>query len=390
MNLLKDFFYYTHSERNGVLVLLGVLLILFILPYTFSFLVEQEIANFADWEADVLAFEEGITERTISKSKKYNYSSKSRGRASTQVQNAKLTPIPFDPNTVTSDDLEEMGLPVRTIRSILNYRSKGGQFKTKEALQKIYTLSEEHYQQLLPFIQLKSKDELVVEGKDEEVLPEPLPPAFDFDPNTATAENFEALGLKPNTIRSILNYREKGGQFRAKEDFKKIYTLADSVYEHLEGHIQIIAAPKFAAKKIYKPKSYYKIDINIASVADFQQFKGIGPSYAKRIIKMKDALGGFVSVEQIGELYKLPDSTFQLMLPYLDCPATPVHQININTASVEELKAHPYMRWFHAKAIVKYRETEKPWKSVELVQILSEFDDGKGTFKKVSPYLTVD
>jgi competence protein ComEA len=390
MNLLKDFFYYTHSERNGVLVLLGVLLILFTLPYTFSFFVEPAPVSFGGWEADVFAFEEGVTQRAISKSKKYNFSSNARGNTPVQTQKTKLNPIPFDPNTVAFEDLEAMGLPIYTIRSIIKYRSKGGQFKTKEALQKIYTLSKEHYQQLLPFIQLKSKDELVVEGKEEETLPQSLPKAFDFDPNTATAEEFEALGLKSNTIRSILNYREKGGQFRTKEDLKKMYTLVDSVYQHLEGYIKIAAAPKFAAKKTYKPKSYYKVDINSGGIDDFQQFKGIGPSYAKRIIKMKEALGGFVSVEQIGELYKLPDSTFQSMLPYLDCLATPVDQININTASVEELKAHPYMRWFHAKAIVKYRETEGLWKSVELVQILSEFDDGKGTFKKVSPYLTID
>ena len=104
---------------------------------------------------------------------------------------------------------------------------------------------------------------------------------------------------------------------------------------------------------------------------------------------MKDALGGFVSIDQIAELYKLPDSTFLLMRPFLLCENPEIRKININKATVEELKAHPYLRWFHAKAIVKYRETEGLWESVDLLQILIEFDDGKNTFTKVLPYLTI-
>ncbi|BDS13186.1 helix-hairpin-helix domain-containing protein [Aureispira anguillae] len=394
MNGLKDFFYYTRTERNGILVLLGLLLILLILPYTFGIYRDDSTINFENWEADLNAFEEGLARRPIAHQHKKKFPKKDplnalRGGSPKKI--TPLSPVSFDPNTATAMDLEVMGLPERTIKGILNYRAKGGHFRNKEALQKIYTLSEEHYQQLYPFINLKREKEQASEKevhKSSKAIE--LLPAFDFDPNTATAEVFEKLGLSTKTIRSILNYRTKGGQFRKREDFKKIYTLPDTLYQHLSAYIKIVAQPQLAVKRPYQAKKYYTIDINTAGQDDFQQFRGIGPSYAKRILKMKESLGGFLTIQQVGEVYKLPDSTFQAMQPYLTCAPISVQKININTATLEELKAHPYLRWFHAKAIIKYREEEGLWKSVDLIQILTEFDDGKGTFKKIKPYLTVD
>lgn len=393
MNRLKDFFYYTRTERIGAITLTSILFLLFLLPYFYSYFTTESFVDFREWKADIAAFENGLSQKQLAthstkkNTKNWNMDA-TRGQ---KTSSKKLNPKNFNPNTVDAVDLESMGLPIKTIKSILNYRAKGGQFKDKESLEKIYTLSQTHYQQLYPFIQLKTRAALIAQKKDISTpKSKPLPPAFEFDPNTATGENFEALGLANNTIRSILNYREKGGQFRTVEDFKKIYTLPDSVYEHLKEHVKIIQKPHYIPKKQYAVKTYRKIDINTASLEDFQQFRGIGPSYAKRILKMRESLGGFLNVKQVGELYKLPDSTFQLMLPHLECAPTTVAQININTASIDELKAHPYLRWFHAKAIIKYRETEGLWKSVELVQILSEFDDGKGTFQKIKPYLTID
>ncbi|MDC0230502.1 helix-hairpin-helix domain-containing protein [Aureispira] len=389
MNKLKDFLYYTKSERNAVLILLFIIIALFIFPFLKSFFSVDQVVDFTEWEQDVIAFEKALTQISTENRfyRSYEYHN-SRQKAASESRN--LDPFIFDPNNVTITELKKMGLPQNTIRSIINYRSKGGQFRTKETLKKIYTLSEEHFQQLLPFIEIEKKTKWHNNLKKGEAIGKPLPIPFDFDPNTASAETFEELGLAPNTIRSIVNYRSKGGQFRIKEDFKKIYTLPDSIYKHIYSHIHIVELPEFKYKNSYKKKSCYNIDINTASSDDFQQFTGIGPSYANRILKLKDALGGFVSIDQISELYKLPDSTFQLMRPYLFCDSPLIRKININIATVEELKAHPYLRWFHAKAIVKYRETEGYWKSVELLQILTEFDDAKGTYERIRPYLKVN
>jgi competence ComEA-like helix-hairpin-helix protein len=392
-NSLKDFFYYTKQERLGVILLIITILLInsgfFLLPYLFEDTSKQD---FSVTQEDIAAFEEAIQEREQKKKFNYNkYKTTNTNSASQWKQNKEksfppLTPTHFDPNTASQAILQQMNLPKNVIKSIINYRAKGGKFKTKQDFGKIYTLTEKHYQTLLPFIDLPDKKEDSNPISTEEI-DKPLPTPFSFDPNTASAETLEQLGLKNNTIQSILNYRNKGGQFRTKEDFKKIYTLSEATYQHLESVVEIVPIKK--EKKSWTPKALYAIDVNTASLEDFQQFRGIGPSFAKRILKYRTQLGGFTAVDQVSEVYGLADSTYQEMKIHLSCQnSNPPSLININTATLEELKAHPYLRWFHAKAIIEYRENEGKFKSIELLQILEAFDDNKGTYKRIAPYLT--
>ena len=96
-----------------------------------------------------------------------------------------------------------------------------------------------------------------------------------------------------------------------------------------------------------------------------------------------------MAIRQVSEVYMLPDSVFTYIQQYLNCAESNIRKININVASMETLKAHPYLRWFHAKAIIKYRAQKGDWTSVDLLQILPEFDDGQSTFSNVKPYLSI-
>lgn len=387
----NDFFYYTSRERTAILVLLvllsGSILYRIALPYWTP---APEPVDFTQWEADLQAFETGRYRQEKLKAKRRQfYQQRSASSSKADQAEKPLTPVPFDPNMASAEVLQALGLPARTVKSILNYRAKGGRFRQPQDLSKIYTLSKAHFEQLKPYIQLPVPDNSPSLAATPP-SPKPLPPAFPFDPNTCTEEEWLALGVTPRTTRSILNYRSKGGTFRQAEDLQKIYTLPDSVYQHLYPFIQIKEQPVFAHYKKRPAKTYYTIDINTADAADFEQFRGIGPSYAKRVLRYRELLGGFTSTDQVGEVYRLPDSTFQHMRPYLECAVHPLVAINVNTASLETLKNHPYLSWRQARAIIHYRETQGPWKSVELVQILPELDDNKGTFERIRPYLTVN
>lgn len=393
----NDFFYYTNRERNAILVLLAILsasiLYRIALPYCTP---DPEPVDFSQWEADLQAFETGLYRQEQFKAKRRAfYQQRSAPSAEAPKADQPLTPTPFNPNTASAETLQALGLPQRTIKSILNYRAKGGRFRQPQDLAKIYTLSEAHFDQLEPYIQIPNTTSAASTGVGRHTTlaaatPAPLPPAFPFDPNTCTEEDWLALGVSARTTRSILNYRSKGGKFRQPEDLQKIYTLPDSVYQHLLPFIQLKEQPVFANYTKRPPKTYYHIDINQADAADFEQFRGIGPSYAKRILHYRELLGGFTSIDQVGEVYRLPDSTFQHIRPHLECPKHPLVPLNVNTASLETLKDHPYLSWRQARAIIQYRETKGPWKSVELVQILPELDDNKGTFERIRPYLTVN
>lgn len=392
LNGLKNYLYYTRQERNGIAVLSVLVVLLFLLPLLYPFIIEEENIDNQEFALAIATFRASLSNQS-SKQTAYNNNSykknnfQFRGEAITEAEE-----FPFDPNTTTKEDFIRLGLSEKTAQSILNYRNKGGQFRKAEDFKKIYTLSEEDYQRLASYIQLPSTTNTSTSTVVETAAANISVETFVFDPNTASREDFLRLGLTEKTSQSILNYRNKGGQFRKAEDFKKIYTLPEADYLRLAAYIEIaiVEQPKYNnTPKTYQPKSYEVLDINTATAQDFQQFNGIGPSFSRRIVKFRELLGGFVSTEQVGETYGLADSTFQKILPYLRYNATNIQQLNINTATLEALKAHPYLSWSHAKAIIKYREENGSFKSVELLQILSEFDDGNNTYQKVKPYLFV-
>ena len=188
------------------------------------------------------------------------------------------------------------------------------------------------------------------------------PPAklFPFDPNTLDAAGWKKLGLPDRTVRTILNYRNKGGKFRTIADLQKMYSLKPADFERLQPYVQIAAPPPFY-KTERPPVKYVKappviIDVNQADTTAFIALPGIGSKLASRIVNFRNKLGGFYSVEQVGETFGLPDSTFQLIKPRLQCAPNTVEKININTADANTLKQHPYIRWNVANAIVQYRQ----------------------------------
>jgi len=239
--------------------------------------------------------------------------------------------------------------------------------------------------------QKSKKYERKTKNKEEEPSV-PLKDPFPFDPNSADEQTLLSLGLPKRTVRSIINFREKGGKFRLKSDLAKVYTLDEADYTRLSTFIQLpdsLERKTFAERKPREREAPAALDINSASAEDFQKLPGIGPSFAERIVKYRKSLGGFFKTEQVAEVFGLPDSTFQKISPNLRCSNSSIKKININTASAEELKTHPYLRWKHANAIVKYRADNGSYKTPETLRTIHEFDDAEGTYWKIKPYLEI-
>lgn len=224
---------------------------------------------------------------------------------------------------------------------------------------------------------------------------------FYFDPNTLSKEGWQKLGLRDKTIQTIQNYLSKGGHFKKTEDLQRVYGLHKDEYERLVPYVKIEVALqgneniRFTENKkasetkpdFRKASHYSSIDINSADTTAFISLPGIGNKLAARVINFRDKLGGFHTIEQVKETFGLPDSTFQKIKPYLVLENNAVRRINVNTATVDELKVHPYIRYNIANAVVAYRNQHGSFANIEdLKKIMLITDE---VYQKIIPYLSL-
>lgn len=222
---------------------------------------------------------------------------------------------------------------------------------------------------------------------------------FYFDPNTLSADGWRKLGVKDKTITGIQHYIEKGGRFREPDDLRKVWGLRDDEKDRLVPYVRIAGGQEKTytnnyknnyqpyEKKVYEKKAISIVDINTGDSAAYDGLPGIGAGFSRRIIKFRDKLGGFYKVEQVGETFGLPDSVFQKIKPYLKINGDNIHKININSATEEELKVHPYIRWQMAKVISEYKKQHGNYKALEDLKKIMLIN--AETYDKISPYLTL-
>lgn len=218
-----------------------------------------------------------------------------------------------------------------------------------------------------------------------------------FDPNTADSVLLRQLGLPVYIVRNILKYRAKGGVFRSPESFSRIYGLKEEVYQKLKPYITI--APLVSVSHVrtdtfrqlkdtipYVPK--YKegtiVDLNKADTSILKRIPGIGSTLARMIVVYRQRLGGFYDVSQLQEV---PHVGVELNKWFVVTPAG-LHKIQVNSASLDKLRLHPYMDFYKAKAIMEYRRKRGKIKGLSQLSMFEEFTEKD--LKRLSPYLTFE
>ena len=220
---------------------------------------------------------------------------------------------------------------------------------------------------------------------------------FYFDPNTLSIDGWRKLGIRKKTIATIQKYLNKGGHFYKPDDLKKIYGIHPDEYAGLAPYVRIETTnnnlnQNYTKTEIKKDQSsnnnpkYLAIEVNVADTTAFIELPGIGSKLAARILNFRDRLGGFYSIDQISETYGLPDSTFQKIKPFLRLENISIKKFNINTATKEEMKSHPYIKWNIANAIVEYRNQHGNFSTMEDLKKISLVTDD--IFNKIKFYLT--
>ncbi len=229
------------------------------------------------------------------------------------------------------------------------------------------------------------------------------------DPNKMTGKDWQQLGLPEHLIATILHYREAGGRFRKKEDLKKIYGLGDSCYNRMAGFLKVPpSGERPSGKKRGKDaqpepqqKAHMKtmqretpvnpstqiLEINRADSADFCGFDDVSPVLARRIVRYRTLLGGYVKKEQLLEVYGLNEQMYRNMKERITVNPTRIRKIDVNSCREQTLIRHPYLTPYDAKAILFYRSKYKYIDSLDV--LLKKKVIPEETFQKILPYLTV-
>lgn len=216
---------------------------------------------------------------------------------------------------------------------------------------------------------------------------------FRFDPNTVTEAEMTSLGFSAALSGRIAHYRQKGGKFRVRSDLRKMYGMDPAFYDAIYPYIKLPdnVPEKTAEKKLFavekeSEKNNLPFDLNVADTAQLKTIRGIGEKLSMRIIRYRDALGGFVSKDQVAEIYGLDSVVVNRLVKrsFLAENFNP-RRIDINKATERELSVHPYLSVSAAKGIVSYRFQHGDLGSVQDLRKIPVLDDK--TIQKITPYL---
>lgn len=322
--LLRDYFGVSQREARGLFVLLLVTGFLLVGPLGYRLLVPDQIPDTS--AADQRQLDSLVALLEVHKTAPEDRYEPAAGNYEPDIASKKVERFAFDPNTIDAGSWQRLGAPRWLAERIVRYRSKGGQFRKKEDLLKIYDFSPELYTELEPYIQLTT----------------------------------ESRADKPYENREHYARKEGSGDrpFPASK-------------------------PAYGSERFAKPV-LQPFDINTADTTDLKKLRGIGSKLAGRIIKFRDGLGGFVSADQYAEVFGLDSLALEELTKY-GRVQSPVKKLAINTATAEELDRHVYLSKRQAEIIVNYRTQHGPFTAPESLRNIRILD--AQTIERLKPYL---
>jgi len=297
-----------------------------------------------------------------------------------------LSPFPFDPNTISGEQLIQMGLTEYQASMIVKYRNAGGKFSKKEDFAKIYSLTDEAYQTLAPFIVIAQPGASEKAGSRK---PTAVYQPFPFDPNEVDSTELATMGLGASQIKNIINYRNAGGTFRKKSDFKKLYTIDDELYAVFEKNILLPSIDSVdTAVEDAKGREVEIVEINGADTAQLQKLKGIGPVLATRIVDYRTKLGGYYDKVQLLEVFGIDTARFNGFAAQVEVDRSKIVKTDLNTAGFSDLLKNPYVEYYIVQAIFGYKDAIGKFDSVgQLREIDLIYNQ---LYQKLEPYFGVE
>jgi len=213
-------------------------------------------------------------------------------------------------------------------------------------------------------------------------------PDSKFNPNTYKLSDWINLGLSEKQSVVILKFTSRG--IYNEEDLKRIFVIPDILFELIRDSVvypeRFQNSPNQESFK-KQAKQITLINLNTADTTEFMKIYGVGAFYAKQIIRYREKLGGYLTKEQLFEVWKMTPEAYDKIKDHVFISEKDVKRININSVTIEELKVHPYLKWNQANSIIKMRMQRNGFKNIEELKESVLIDSE--TYEKLFPYLSL-
>lgn len=302
--IFKEYFTFSRKESYAALVIVVIIGLFISLPYIVTNKkkkqpVNPELTKIVTsnlYKKDSTDSDDFSSEKSSFKKYNNNYSN---------AKDYTVTPFEFDPNTLSETGWQKLGLPDKTIKTILNYLGKGGKFKTAEDIRKIWGLKKEDADVLVPYITIavKQNDAKFSPSFNNKNYTKAAPKIIDI--NTASVDEFKQLPAVGNAAYRIVKYREKLGGFISIPQVKETYGLTDSVYDAMLPFLNITST------------NIQKLNINTTSDFDLGKHPYISYDIAKAIAIYRKQHGNFTKIEDVRKIVFINQAMYQKMAPYI-------------------------------------------------------------------------
>ncbi|MBQ3738001.1 MAG: helix-hairpin-helix domain-containing protein [Bacteroidales bacterium] len=305
MDSLRKWFSFSKGERVAIITILALILLL-ILACLFrpsrKSLSDESLHNLDS----LLALRNAAIEQ------------QQQQQADKPQEVAELHPFPFNPNTLTEEEWLQMGLTDRQVRNIMNYKAKGGKFYSKNDLGKLYTISEEEFAQLEPFIvlpevargrsgkSLSSRGGVSTGSTTASAAPTEKKAIPIVDLNTVDSTTLVELPqIGPYTAVRIIEFREKLGGFIDKEQLRDVKGMDDARFAAIQPYINLGAV------------EIRKVDVNRADFKTLVHHPYLSYEQVKRIVNQREKRGMIKNWAQLEELIKEEGEVNPLLEQYV-------------------------------------------------------------------------
>lgn len=200
------------------------------------------------------------------------------------------------------------------------------------------------------------------------------PVIYPFNPNFITDYKGYKLGMSVEELDKLFAFRKQNKYVNSAKEFQTVTGVSDSLLNAISPYFKFpdwVNQPKkqytsYSNNKFENKKPIVKIDINLATQEDLIKVYGIGPALSERILKNKESLGGFLTMEQMQFIWGLSPEVIENLNKHFVVTSEPkINKIDINNASVKELAKFPYFNYTIAKEIVTHRSMNGEIRNIE-------------------------